>query len=411
MRLLDTQTLNFSEYLDSNVPRYAILSHRWGNREVTLQAFQEQRSKWDSVHQFRTRFQQLQDCEPGLWKIIRACQVAESRGFRWIWIDVCCVDKSSSVELSEAMNSMFRWYGEAAVCYAYLKDVEEGSNHRTFEKSEWHTRGWTLQELLAPIEVKFFERHWNPIGTRSELADKISNVTGIDVGYLREDDVHHVRGDFFQASVAKRMSWLARRQTSRIEDIAYCMMGIFDVNMPVLYGEGTRAFMRLQLKIIKKSDDESIFAWTPSHRYSRNYSLNLSEERKPCMGMLALWPEDFADSGDIWIDPCGKRCEARLPYFMTNKGLQFRTLVDWWTSSDEREGTVIDVGLNCWRGPPKNPRSITISLEKIGNFWARIEMSQLIERQHVHSTVRRTGPMPFGAAPKTVTLYVRQGRM
>jgi Heterokaryon incompatibility protein (HET) len=411
MRLLNTKSLKFSEFFDSNVPRYVILSHRWGDREVTLQAFREQRIKSDSVNQFRTCFQQLQHREPSLWKIIGACQVAESRSFEWIWIDVCCVDKSSSVELSEAMNSMFRWYAEAAECYAYLKDVEEGSNDRIFEKSEWHTRGWTLQELLAPIELNFFECHWNPIGSRSELADKISNATGIDIGYLRGDDFHHVRGDFFQASVAKRMSWLARRQTSRIEDIAYCMLGIFDVNMPVLYGEGKKAFMRLQLEIIKKSDDESIFAWTPSHRHSCNYSLDLSEERKPCMGMLALWPEDFADSGDIWIDPLGKRCEERLPYSMTNKGLQFRTLVDWWASSDECEGTVIDLGLNCWRGPQRNPRSITISLEKIGKHWARIEMSQWRERQHVHSTVRRTGTMPFGAAPKTVTLYVQQGGM
>lgn len=207
------------------------------------------------------------------------------------------------------------------------------------------------------------------------------------------------------------MSWLALRQTSRIEDIAYCVLGIFDVNMPLLYGEGKKAFMRLQLEIIKKSDDESIFAWTPRHRYGCHYSLDLSEERKPCMGMLALWPEDFSDSSDIWIDPLGKRCEERLPYSMTNKGLQFRAPVDWWASSDECEGTVIDLGLNCWRGSQKNPHSVTITLEKMAKFWARIETSQLKERHHVHSTVRRVGSMPFGAAPKTVTLYVRQGGM
>jgi hypothetical protein len=195
---------------------------------------------------------------------------------------------------------MFRWYKDAKVCYAYLSDVlvEDGSPSATnssFRKSKWFTRGWTLQELLAPETVIFFDREWIEIGTKSSLEAAISSITGIE----------HLSG-FEKACVAQKMSWASRRETLRTEDMAYCLLGLFGVNMPLLYGEGDKAFIRLQMEIMRVSDDESIFAWTDETlRNSRS-------------GLLARSPIAFKDSGDIQL----YRNERSAPYSMTNKGLQ-----------------------------------------------------------------------------------------
>jgi hypothetical protein len=177
------------------------------------------------------------------------------------WIDSCCIDKTSSAELSEAINSMFRWYQNAQVCYAYLSDVpaiEDLDHYRKdseFRRSKWFTRGWTLQELLAPEIVVFYNHDWVEIGTKALMSGVIRSITNIDRGFLMGES------EIKPACVAQKMSWASRRKTTRLEDTAYCLMGLFDVNMPLLYGEGEKAFYRLQLEIIKNSSDESIFAW------------------------------------------------------------------------------------------------------------------------------------------------------
>jgi hypothetical protein len=153
--------------------------------------------------------------------------------------DTVCINKSSSAELSEAINSMFQWYREAQVCYAYLADVSSdflGSRavSPAVRRSRWFTRGWTLQELLAPATVIFLNESWVEVGTKSSFAELISSVTGI----ARSD-----MANFRDANVAVKMSWAANRETTRTEDIAYCLMGLFGVNMPLLYGEGRNAFM------------------------------------------------------------------------------------------------------------------------------------------------------------------------
>ena len=184
MRLLHTATFRFEEFLDSKVPKYAILSHRWGDGEVTFQDFHIGKEQtW-----------------PGFVKIKSCCSLAQSRGFEWIWIDTCCIDKKSSAELSEAINSMFRWYAEAGECYAYLSDVrgDKGLDiSASFKQSGWFTRGWTLQELLAPSSVIFYNVKWNRIGCKKELLREVSEVTGIGVQYLN---------DMREASVATKMS-------------------------------------------------------------------------------------------------------------------------------------------------------------------------------------------------------------
>lgn len=162
-------------------------------------------------------------------------------------------------KLSEAINSTFSWYQGAQVCYAYLSDVTwspTGDSRRSrFTQSRWFTRGWTLQELLAPQTLIFYDAHWFPLGSKADRSLGIKAATGISAEYLTGKKRLH------DASIAQRMSWAANRQTQRKEYIAYSLLGIFGVNMPMLYGEGAKAFIRLQEEIIKESRDLSIFAW------------------------------------------------------------------------------------------------------------------------------------------------------
>ncbi|KAI0672188.1 hypothetical protein C8Q78DRAFT_732938 [Trametes maxima] len=193
-------------------------------------------------------------------KIRRSCAIAREAGYRYVWIDSCCIDKTSSSELSEAINSMFVWYRHSSLCFAFMADVRDGEDpdaeNSEFRRSRWFTRGWTLQELLAPLVVLFLNKEWKVIGTKGTLAQTISQVTRIPGPVLR-----HLK-DMRASSVAQRMSWAALRVTTREEDEAYCLMGIFGVNMPTLYGEGCYAFIRLQQEILKLEFDQSIFAWS-----------------------------------------------------------------------------------------------------------------------------------------------------
>lgn len=187
------------------------------------------------------------------------CHRALQDGFQYVWIDTCCIDKSSSAELSEAINSMFRWYQESKICYAFLSDVADGRT--LFHESRWFSRGWTLQELIAPKRVVFLNQNWEPLGDREELADEITVATGIERHILARPDCN-VQDMLRSFSVAQRMRWASKRVTTRAEDIAYCLMGLFDVNMPPLYGEGAyKAFERLQEAIISETADHSILAF------------------------------------------------------------------------------------------------------------------------------------------------------
>ncbi|KAM0465253.1 hypothetical protein ACHAPV_002252 [Trichoderma viride] len=274
IRLLNTDTLAIEQFGFGPIPKYAILSHRWGAYELTFQdvnnliwtkkGFENDLPKVEA-------FKKIRDC----------CARARSDSFKYAWIDSCCIDKTSSAELSEAINSMYLWYYQSTKCYAYLSDVQSIS---TFKKSEWFMRGWTLQELLAPSEVYFVNKDWKDLGTKTSLRQAISDQTQIPVDILAGASLE-------TASVAQRMSWASNRRTTRIEDRAYCLMGIFGINMPLLYGEGERAFIRLQEEIMKISNDHSIFAWkSPDIRG----------------GLLATSPAAFINSSNIIeYDPFG----------------------------------------------------------------------------------------------------------
>ncbi|KAH6679432.1 hypothetical protein B0J14DRAFT_614619 [Halenospora varia] len=214
-------------------------------------------------------FKDMQDTavaliQAGFQKISYPCEKAIADHLHYVWIDTCCINKSSSAELSESTNSMFRWYVEAEVYYAYLSDLGGLFNPRGLRQSRWFTRGWTLQELLAPRKVLFYSEDWTHLGSKSSLVTSLSEATQIDRDVLLDP------GKLRKKPIACRMSWPAGRETTRIEDIAYSLLGIFNVHMALLYGEGTNAFLRLQEEIMKISTDSSLFTWNILHRQEYN---------------------------------------------------------------------------------------------------------------------------------------------
>ncbi|RFN50421.1 het domain-containing protein [Fusarium flagelliforme] len=242
MRLLHSTCLKFAVFDGEDIPPYAILSHTWDSEEVTLSDMQQ------PEYQHLKGFAKIQGC----------CAQAAQEDLEWVWIDTCCIDKSSSAELSEAINSMFKWYQKADVCFVYLSDVpplDPFLDRYLFEKARWFTRGWCLQELLAPREVEFFADNWTELGTKWSLQQYISDTTSIPTSVLLQ------KKELSEFSVAERMSWASKRDTKREEDMAYCLLGIFDINMPLLYGEGRRSFIRLQETIMRREVDYSIFLW------------------------------------------------------------------------------------------------------------------------------------------------------
>ena len=254
MRLLHTRTFKLHEFASEEIPEYVILSHTWGDDEII---FEDITANDDS---FRSK--------NGFKKLFGTCQQAERDGYDFVWIDTCCIDKSSSAELQENINSMWKWYRKANICYAYLSDVADESTRdggRSFQNSRWFKRGWTLQELLAPLLVEFYTSSWQFLGTRHDRAEDIEGITGIWSSVLRSNTEIH-----YSIPAAEIMSWAAPRKVTRAEDIAYSLMGLFDVQMPLLYGEGGQsAFIRLQELILQQRQDDSIFLWTfcPSSQY------------------------------------------------------------------------------------------------------------------------------------------------
>lgn len=280
MRLINVETGRLEEF-HSDTPSYAILSHTWGNDHEEI-SFRDMQQEGASQRRFGN-------------KLDGFCRQARSDGHSYVWIDTCCIDKSNAVELGEAINSMFRWYKESSICYVYLADVS-GHNGEVdldqFHRSRWFTRGWTLQELLAPRSLRFYDCDWCSLGEKYELAGAIGSITGIPHGILLGFD------DVSNASVAQRMSWAAKRVTKRKEDLAYCLLGIFDVMMPMIYGEEDHAFIRLQEEIIKKTADDSILAWDISP--SSNEGVEPENTDIHLFGnALAISPAAFMHSGNI----------------------------------------------------------------------------------------------------------------
>ncbi|KAJ3569247.1 hypothetical protein NPX13_g6148 [Xylaria arbuscula] len=266
MHLLNVDTRRLEEFWGDRTPPYAILSHTWGEEEVSFQDLD------DPKHKEKLGYAKIEGC----------CQQAIRDGLNFIWVDTCCIDKRSSAELSEAINSMFRWYGEAQVCYVYLEDVPLEENvcapNSAFCRSRWFTRGWTLQELIAPVELKFFDKTWGMIfvvnkckktengsylsgdisGTRVAA---VARITGIESWHSYWSLTHDICNDLRGVPLATKLSWISKRSTRRVEDMAYSLLGLLEVSMPLLYGEGDGAFIRLQEEFLKKYFDPSILLW------------------------------------------------------------------------------------------------------------------------------------------------------
>lgn len=288
MHLIDTGTLQLETFTSENDVAYIILSHRWEEEEVLYEDMQD-----------------LASCtKSGVNKLEAFCKLARDMNHRYAWMDTCCIDKKSSADLAEAINSMYQYYRRADDCIAYLSDVADRVDspgfEPSFQKSVWFTRCWTLQELLAPRYMTFYNSSWERLDTKEGLLASISDITTIDKSALEGLSLANF-------SIAQRMSWASYRQATRIEDIAYSLMGLFDVNMPMLYGEGRRAFTRLQEEILRYSDDETIFAWANSGAgsvYTR--------------GLLASSPADFKDCRWMRSTRLHNREE---PFVLTNRGL------------------------------------------------------------------------------------------
>lgn len=251
MRLLNVKTLVLEDFGEDRTPPYAITSHRWIRPEITHKDFRKGRNTdtpgYKKIEAF-CKFVRDQNESTGDQEQPRRCE--------YIWIDTCCIDKSSSAEVSRSINSMFRWYRGAEVCYAYLHDVGPSSAGTeaimsAFAQSEWFRRGWTLQELIAPCQVVFLTNDWNVIGTvgktpgwrnTEDLSRSVAEITSIPKEAFGSRNDFHL--DMFP--VTQRANWMQQRETEEVEDVAYCMFGVFGVNMTLRYGEFSKAWERLQ---------------------------------------------------------------------------------------------------------------------------------------------------------------------
>ncbi|OJT04037.1 Vegetative incompatibility protein HET-E-1 [Trametes pubescens] len=266
-RFLDTSTGQFvwRETTGQSKAQYAYLSHFWGPDEATYQDVQRIQAGavvTDSSLPYDDSgvvvaspiFSLLPD------KIRFACQVARESGYRLLWIDACCLDRSNRLEMAESVHLTYELVKRANVCYVYLADVPDeedpSAKYSYFRTSRWHTRCWTLQELIAPKREVFLTTTWRRLGTKEDLAETLAQITGVFPEMLSREV-----GLLSDVGVATRMSWAAGRQATRVEDRAYSLWGIFGVRMPPAYGEKTAAFLRLQEEIIKHTADHSIFAW------------------------------------------------------------------------------------------------------------------------------------------------------
>jgi len=445
MRLINTKTRELKEFWGRDIPqRYAVLSHTWEEEEVTFQ-------------QFMQLSREEQRKLKGYKKIAQTCYLAQRSGIEWAWVDTCCIDKSSSAELTEAINSMFRWYQESYVCYAYLsdlksnesseskksKEIEQRDGDRRSKENEqrdrdkkskasdevtwkeddsqneewrgeggrwwdatstakrgdtkakgkrwkddwksdatsstaqseseplfrqrierlakcrWFTRGWTLQELIAPPRLGFYNQDWEFEGEKKTLSAELAEITRINKRVLDNAAL------LSTIPVAQRMAWAASRQTTRAEDMAYCLLGIFGVQIPMLYGEGNKAFIRLQEEIIKESNDLSLFAWR-TKATSQKY-----------WGILALEPKDFADCTDIelWDDPM-----YNDEFVVTSKGLRVTPVAGGGLRSG-RDATYV-LNLGCYRRG--SDQDLGIFLKQHGcDVYTRVFPDQLSETKGV----------------------------
>ena len=337
-RLVNART-HVLEGFRSSCPPYAILSHTWGAEELTLQDWQAGSNK---------------DFE-GYHKVIGTCERALHDGFGYVWVDTCCIDKTNQVELSEAINSMFKWYQDAKVCYVLLSDlhvdpaeqdddqwdteqnqerddteqvhVMSPAELRRFDDSKYFTRGWTLQEMLAAQPVRFFAADGTYLGDLEALAEQVANATGVDASLLADE---RSLADF---TIPQKMSWASDRRTTRVEDRAYSLLGILNVSLDLRYGDGEDEFVRLQKELLKQRQGIQVLAWNRTE-----------STRQPCL--LADRPEDFRDCSGITCDQQGA---STAEVWATNVGIRGSLLVLQSSTSAKEQQSEYLVALDCYQ--------------------------------------------------------------
>ncbi|KAH6693789.1 heterokaryon incompatibility protein-domain-containing protein [Plectosphaerella plurivora] len=418
MRCLHTTTyeIKYSDQPWFKTQGYATLSHRWASTEVLFHEITQH------AEELRQATVNRRHAVAGLDKILGACITAQELSIEWMWIDSCCINKTDSTELVESINSMYAWYKDARVCITYLGDVTRDLkdpadpsspaifyDERTGKRSVWFTRGWTLQELLAPSAMRFYDADWNYFGTKLELAVPISQITGISVSYL--NGTTHFR----EACIATKMSWMAGRETTREEDMAYSMAGVFNVNMNVQYGEGHKAFMRLQHALISKND-ESLFAWKMPPGVTDEY-----EYRSPIptvelgpyeWGLLAASPAWFAGCGAMSTHSSRGVVRHRGGFTLTPQGisgpigrrdhytaavlsgLTVVGLIPYHMWLKAREKTTLRYSLNCWdETAPGTAKAVQVLLRPVSRNPAVFVRTDCQTYELVHSVKNTTYSM------------------
>jgi hypothetical protein len=363
MRLLNVYSLDLEVFPSASAPPpYVAISHRWGKEEDEV-SFQD-------ILQLAT--QPSVKNKPGFAKILGAVTQAKKHTLDYIWIDTCCIDKTNNVELQEAINSMWTWYQECDRCFVYMNDVpsdqppDAADSH--FSRSQWFTRGWTLPELLAPGKITFFGEDWEKIGKKANrnIMKRIILITGIPEEVLSD-------GETTSFSVATRMTWASRRATTKKEDKAYSLMGIFDITMPIIYGGRENMFVMFQKEIMKRSADQSIFAWAVE-----------SASPTATAGLLASSPESFADvneiPGVIFVKNFSYMMKPVPPpeahYSYTNVGIRITLPM----KPVEGNNDLFLAMLRCAL-PDKPDRPLCIYLQRLSgphNQWVRTRIGELI---------------------------------
>ena len=375
MFLIDTLSLELREFSGRDLPKYAILSHRWGEEEPNHKNFRKKR----------------QTHLAGYQKIVDCCDFVRARGHAWLWVDTVCIDKKSSAELSEAINSMYQWYQNASECYAYLEDLAPehcyGSAEEALQRSAWFTRGWTLQEMLAPMRLTIVNRDWIICGRTYPDEDGLPRVPANDRSIWHYDEMLHAlsaltsvpvrilnhQRSVYTESVATRMSWMGRRCTTRVEDQAYCMLGLFRINMPLLYGEGNNAFRRLQKEIVQDSSDETIFM-AHSSRFING-------------GILNTKPSAYEHGS------CVRRAHLfdRPPYTFTNRGLRLEFLPGSMVFAEPGSTKKLLIALNCRVDSPAAPSLAFLYLTQMscGHYAREVVKMHQIEQMLGEAQIMR----------------------
>ncbi|KAF9785608.1 hypothetical protein IL306_005431 [Fusarium sp. DS 682] len=399
MRLLETKSYELFEASDipAPFPPYAILSHTWisSKDEITYQDMKTRKGdiKNDVYKQ------------KGWSKLRKYCDRAAKDGWEWAWMDTCCIDKTNPADTQEAINAMFRWYQSAGICYAHLEDIDvlrdvkdmdlphnvdldetvgnqNAANpssplhkalERFFIKAKWFTRGWTLQELLAPHYLVFVDCVWRRIGTRESWALEIERASNIEARHLTSFEPT----DFASCSTALRFSWASGRETTVEEDETYSLLGLFGISLPLIYGEGSRqAFNRLQRQLIIVYNDDSLFAWKEPQAISGRPVRPEQQVSKSGWGILARSVKDFWDASKI--KALGHYGNT---FSMTNQGLAI-TAKHWRHNANLNAGLI---RLNCSIGSDSSQETgIYLTYDADADAYHRIRIHELCDMTRIN---------------------------